>query len=275
MSKDLLKRIAKWSLFIAPVGALAYVNRHFYFGNVYKIHKFEESDLSDYTKAYVKKNDLVSPVVFVNYLKRYEHDHFFDKSIISKLNGLNEYNIFLDRTFHDALVNKIEMSDEEKDKLRQKAKLYCIFSANSRVQGHLGIVHGGFTSTLFDYLASSLGFVAADFTPVVTAYLNVDYKKPMKIGTEYIAVVEVDKIEGKKLYVKGKIVDTKNTVHTLVDSLFITAPLEKLYPQTFNEKLDEERQLNDRIQKRMHSPDPQTPPINTNESKDEPKQVNK
>jgi Uncharacterized protein, possibly involved in aromatic compounds catabolism len=224
-----IKKLAKWSLVVAPLGGIAYLNRHYYFGNVHKIHTFDESQLSDDFKKYIRENNLISPYLYKNYQRKYGLDHFFEKSILKDLNGLNEYNIFLDKRYHDVITDAIEVSKEERAELHKTAKLHCIFVANSGLQGHLGIVHGGFLSTLLDNLCGCLSFLVTDFNPAVTAYLNMNFKKPVYIGKEYIAVIEVDRIEGKKIFFKGTIKDKDNTVHCTSDSLFIKVKMDNFY----------------------------------------------
>jgi len=246
MSSSTLKKFLKWSLVVVPIGALAYINRHFYFGHIYKVHKFGEEDLSDFSKNYIKKNDLISPYTFQNRLKKYDQDHFFEKSILNQMNGLNIYNLYLERNYYQIITDEIEVSPEEKQQQHTKAKLHCMFTANSRVQGHLGIVHGGFISTLFDNLAGSLAFFVGDFTPAVTSYLNISYKKPLKIGKEYLTVLEVEKIEGKSIFIKGKIFDEENTVYTTFDSLFLKkSHMDNFTAKEIDKKIQIEKQIHD------------------------------
>jgi len=244
-SSSNFKRFLKWGLVAIPIGSLAYINRHFYFGNMYKVHKFDETDLSESTRKYVEQNGLVMPHTFQNYVKKYDHDHFFEKSILNQMNGLNEYNIFLDKNYCQVITDEVQTTPEEKQKAQNSAKLHCIFTANSRVQGHLGIIHGGFTSTLFDNLAGTLAFLVADYKPAVTSYLNVSYKKPMKIGKEHICIVEVDKIEDQKIFLKGKVIDNANIIYTTFDSLFIKTPMDNFVSKELEKKLQDEKQTHD------------------------------
>ena len=62
----------------------------------------------------------------------------------------------------------------------------CVFSAKSALQGHFGIIHGGFLATLIDNLFGYLGTLSNDLVPVATANLNINYRKPIKVGREYM-----------------------------------------------------------------------------------------
>ena len=48
-----------------------------------------------------------------------------------------------------------------------------------------------------------LSFILADLSPVATANLNINYRKPCKVGQENYAVAFLDKIEKeRKIYIK-------------------------------------------------------------------------
>lgn len=226
------KKAAKWGIglgTVGTVGAVGYFNRHFYFGHVHKKHTFDEEDLSSYFKEYIKENDLVMPYHYKNYQQVYAFDHFFEKAIIKELNGMNEYNIFLDRHYHDVITDSIEVTPQEREELHKNAKIHCVFIPNSQLQGHIGIVHGGFLSTLLDNISGALTFVASDFKPCMTAYLNMNFRKPVMIGKEYVATIEVDKIEDRKLFLKGKVVDKEGKLYCEMDSLFVKAKFNNYY----------------------------------------------
>ena len=160
------------------------------------------------------------------------------------MNGLNVYNLYLEKNYYQVITAEKETSSAEKQEKHKTAKLHCVFTANSRVQGHLGIVHGGFISTLFDNLAGSLAFFACDFTPAVTSYLNISYKKPLKIGKEYLAVLEVNKIEGDEIFIKGKVFDDENTIYTTFDSLFLKkAHMNDFLSKGLDKKIGIEKQI--------------------------------
>ena len=56
-----------------------------------------------------------------------------------------------------------------------------------------------------------------------------NFKKPVSIGKEYIATIEVDRREGKKLFLKGKVMDKEGKLHCEMDSLFIKAKFNNYY----------------------------------------------
>jgi len=247
MSYNYLKGLLRWSLLLVPVGSLAYTNRHFYFPYFYRCLEYDQAPLSEHSKKYVQEHDLITPHIAPDHPKRNEHDHFFEKSILHKMNGLDIYSIFLDKNFYRMLTNQSGMTSEQIEQIKENAKLTCVFNTNSRVQGHLGIVHGGFTSTLFDNLAGSLAFFVSDFHPAKTAYLNVTYKKPLKVGKEYIIEMEVDRIEDKDIYLKGKVLDDSDNVCTIVNTKFIKMPALNFASTEIEREIQTERKAYDII----------------------------
>ena len=65
-------------------------------------------------------------------------------------------------------------------------------------------VHGGQVTLLFDDL---LGGVAGAVATSRTAYLNVDYRSLTPIGVELRVEGWVDRVEDRKIYVRGHLLD--------------------------------------------------------------------
>lgn len=89
--------------------------------------------------------------------------------------------------------------------------------ADDRVTGtvlfrryHLGrnsAVHGGVLGLLFDSL---LGFTTAKLTKSLfqrTAHLGIDYRKIVPIGRELQVDAGIDRIDGRKIFVSGRLLD--------------------------------------------------------------------
>lgn len=92
--------------------------------------------------------------------------------------------------------------DFKVDSEAKKAKVLLKISKN--FQGWNGIVHGGIIATLLDevgvYAATPLG------KNMVTAEINIKYKKPVPIEKELLLEGEVTEVKrGKIIYVKAKI----------------------------------------------------------------------
>lgn len=64
--------------------------------------------------------------------------------------------------------------------------------------------------------------LASGLNPTATANLKVDYKRPVHTNQDYMITCEVDKIEGRKVYVKATIFDKDHNVCTEASALFLT-----------------------------------------------------
>jgi len=222
--------LAKLSLGLTTTGAAAYYGHQYYFGNTQEHSPFADSPIvSDYFKEYIREHDLVTPLLYKNYQQKYKFDHFFEKGVLKELQGLRDYNLFVHKDFHDVLSGDLELPKEEKHKITSQGKIHCTFAPSSKLQGFQGLIHGGFTSTLLDNIAGCLAFMACDYTPAVTAYLNVKHEKPMKVDEEYVAILGIEKMEGRKIFIKGQIVDKEKNVYTTLDTLYIKANFDNFY----------------------------------------------
>lgn len=86
--------------------------------------------------------------------------------------------------------------------------------------GRNGAVHGGVLGLLFDSL---LGFTVAKLTKSMyqrTAHLGIDYRKIVPIGKELQVDAGIDRIDGRKIFVSGRVLDD-GVVLTEGDALFV------------------------------------------------------
>lgn len=81
-----------------------------------------------------------------------------------------------------------------------------MFNASDHVQGHFKIVHGGLLATMVDNAFGQLSTLAAG-KPCATANLSVNYRKPVKVNEDYMINCEVERVEGRKIFLKAQIVD--------------------------------------------------------------------
>lgn len=99
-----------------------------------------------------------------------------------------------------------------------------------RIQGttvfrrfHLGrnaAVHGGSVAHLFDSLLGFAAFKLSESRKQRTAYLHVDYRKVVPIGRELSVDAGIDRIEGRKIFVAGRLTDG-DTVLAEAEALFV------------------------------------------------------
>ena len=88
---------------------------------------------------------------------------------------------------------------------------------DGRIQGttifrryHLGrnaAAHGGSVAHLFDSLLGFTAFTLSESRKQRTAYLHVDYRKVVPIGRELQVEAGIERIEGRKIFVAGRLLD--------------------------------------------------------------------
>lgn len=113
------------------------------------------------------------------------------------------------------------------------------------LNGHAGIVHGGIISLILDdtlgwgyealQLSSRDGSSAAgsdedEYSLVVTANLTVNYRKPLRAGSNFVVRVCHEKTEGRKIYFTARIesYDGK-TLYAEASSLFLKVKKEHIF----------------------------------------------
>ena len=73
--------------------------------------------------------------------------------------------------------------------------------------GRNGAVHGGSVAHLFDSLLGFTAFTLSESKRQRTAFLHVNYRKIVPIGKELQVDARVDRIEGRKIFVAGRVLD--------------------------------------------------------------------
>jgi acyl-coenzyme A thioesterase PaaI-like protein len=92
-----------------------------------------------------------------------------------------------------------------------------------RHSGAPGIAHGGAVATVVDDL---LGFLLyAVRAPGVTRRLEVDYLRPVLVGTPYVVRGQVDSRDGRKVWVSCAATDPDGTVAFRAKGLFVLVDL--------------------------------------------------
>lgn len=84
-------------------------------------------------------------------------------------------------------------------------KLVSISYLGTDLCGYVGIIHGGMLATLLDEGLARCGFAALPNKIGVTASLTVNYKKPAPAGCFVVLKAETTKVEGRKVWVNGRI----------------------------------------------------------------------
>ncbi|KAH8800298.1 thioesterase family protein [Xylogone sp. PMI_703] len=88
---------------------------------------------------------------------------------------------------------------------KEEQTLTMIFHVGSDICGHPGIVHGGFSSAVFDEALARCAFPVLPSKVGVTASLQVDYKKPVMANQILVLKAKVTEVNGRKAWVEGHI----------------------------------------------------------------------
>lgn len=89
--------------------------------------------------------------------------------------------------------------------LEEGKNLVSIKYLGTDLCGHVGIVHGGLLATLCDEGLARCGFSALPNKIGVTASLTINYRKPAPAGSFVVLKAETTKLDGRKVWVKGRI----------------------------------------------------------------------
>ncbi|XP_034356172.1 acyl-coenzyme A thioesterase THEM4 [Arvicanthis niloticus] len=98
-------------------------------------------------------------------------------------------------------------------------RMVCLFQGGLHLQGAPGFVHGGAIATIIDI---TTGMCAIAEGVAMTANLNINYKKPIPLLSVVVVNSQLQKIEGRKLFISCTIqsIDEK-TLYTEATALFI------------------------------------------------------
>ncbi|XP_021052410.1 acyl-coenzyme A thioesterase THEM4 [Mus pahari] len=98
-------------------------------------------------------------------------------------------------------------------------RIVCLFQGGLHLQGVPGFVHGGAIATIIDI---TTGMCAIAEGVAMTANLNINYKRPIPLLSVVVVNSQLEKIEGRKLFVSCTIqsIDEK-TLHAEATALFI------------------------------------------------------
>lgn len=104
--------------------------------------------------------------------------------------------------------------------------LVCLSYLGTDLCGHVGIVHGGMLATMLDEGLARCSFASLPNQIGVTANLTVQYRKPVPAGSFVLLKAEVTRVEGRKVWVKGRIEllgkdETPGMVLAEAEALFI------------------------------------------------------
>jgi|ERR1051326_2952729 len=108
-----------------------------------------------------------------------------------------------------------------------KSRVEGSFLVTEHHQGAPGLAHGGVIAAAVDEAMGFLIYLLA--APAVTGHLEVNYRKPVPVGSKLELVTWVEKVEGRKIFASltGTI---DGVVHLDASSIYIKVGVEHFLP---------------------------------------------
>ena len=121
---------------------------------------------------------------------------------------------------HDTLSKPNLIEKYEVYKKNDSDEILCVVRFGSMINGHPTIVHGGITSLVLDNSYGWL-FFSLDLPMAVTANLQVNYRAPLPMNTTCILKAKMDRLDGRKMFMKGTVHDLHGKLIADSSSLFV------------------------------------------------------
>lgn len=106
------------------------------------------------------------------------------------------------------------------NEIKNRLEALVLVSLGSGLDGHNGVAHGGTTAVLFDECLSYAAVMHLK-PPFVTGEQKVIYKKPVRTPGLILIRCWADKIEGRKIWIKGTMEDGHGGIYALAETLYI------------------------------------------------------
>uniref|UniRef100_A0A2K6AR81 Acyl-coenzyme A thioesterase THEM4 n=1 Tax=Macaca nemestrina TaxID=9545 RepID=A0A2K6AR81_MACNE len=119
------------------------------------------------------------------------------------------------RSFDDGLGFEYVMFYSEVEK-----RMVCLFQGGPYLEGPPGFVHGGAIATMIDSTVGMCALMAGGV--IVTANLNINYKRPIPLCSVVMINSQLDKVEGRKCFVSCNVQSVdEQTLYSEATSIFI------------------------------------------------------
>lgn len=100
-------------------------------------------------------------------------------------------------------------------------ELQRFYSFGSGLDGHEGFCHGGSLSTAMDQTMGTLAYAYPNTHPY-TKYLHINFEKPFRTPGAVLCRVWLTRIDGRKLWVSGRMEDGQGNLYITAEALFMT-----------------------------------------------------
>ncbi|OTA99053.1 hypothetical protein M426DRAFT_325460 [Hypoxylon sp. CI-4A] len=147
------------------------------------------------------------------------------ESRVPKANG--EDSLFAEtlRT-QSTIIAMLQVYEEPAFPVERIDSMKTFVTLGGGLNGHPSVLHGGIVCTILDEVLGALiilnqkGGRLPD-APIMTAYLNTTFLKPVPNCATHLAQAKIVKAEGRKIFVEAWIEDSDGTVLSRADALFI------------------------------------------------------
>lgn len=101
-----------------------------------------------------------------------------------------------------------------------------VFRVTEHHQGAPGLAHGGVLSSAVDEILGSLNWLLGG--PAVTGRLEVDFRRPVPVGTDLVVLAEVAGVRGRRVYTRatGRLDSADGPVAVTAAAIFVQVPLQ-------------------------------------------------
>ncbi|KAF3388100.1 Uncharacterized protein DPV78_012095 [Talaromyces pinophilus] len=104
----------------------------------------------------------------------------------------------------------------------EMGELLAFYHLGSQLAGHAGICHGGLSAVLLDECMGRVCFARFANGVGVTVKLDISYRAPIPVDSVVMVAAKVEKVEGRKAWVKATIQDPEeSTVFVEAEAMFI------------------------------------------------------
>ncbi|CAD8070089.1 unnamed protein product [Paramecium primaurelia] len=167
-----------------------------------------QDDESHSFQEFIQKQNYSQPKI-IDLLHNSPDRHFLHNMIIQNEKAFNLFKVYLPKDVD------IQSSDNNHH-------LHIVFNAADEVRGNNNDVHSGLLATLIDNAFGQLSFLTTGFIPTATANLQLNFNQTIHTNKDYLISCEVEKVQGRKVFLKAKVYDNQNNICGEATALFIT-----------------------------------------------------
>lgn len=143
-------------------------------------------------------------------------------------NLIPEFRRLYDQCYACGLANPIGLRLDGFHRI-SATQVGATFHPRPQHRGTVGSLHGGVIAAALDEICAWTAVLAAD-TMAVTATLNLRFRKPLNVSDEYNLIGTLHERSGKRLRIKGEVLDGAETMAEAKGLFLATDPVESVWP---------------------------------------------